>query len=67
MTIEEQLTALQNKIDNLNIHISVIEKDILDNPEADVEGKPSRSFVLNEFILRKNALEAEKNLLTSQG
>lgn len=64
MTNEEKIDVLNNKIDNFNIHIGVLEKDILDNPNIDVEGKPLRQNVLNDFYAMKQAIVEELERLT---
>ena len=64
MTNEEKIDILSNKIDNFNIHISVLEKDILDNPNIDIEGKPLRQDVLNDFYAMRQAIVEELERLT---
>lgn len=56
---EDKIMILNNEIYNANIHITVLQEDILNNPNADVEGKPTRQSVLNEFNNIKAALEIE--------
>jgi len=66
MTNEEKLDFINNKIDNLNIHIGVLEADIYSNPDLDVPGKPLRSEILSNLYIKKQALEDEKETLTNQ-
>jgi hypothetical protein len=44
--------------------MSVLEKDILDNPDLDIDGKPLRLDVLNDLKSIKKSLESELSLLT---
>lgn len=64
MTNEEKINILTSYINNLNIHISVLETDISDNPNADYPGKPLRQDVLNDFYAKKRALLLEIDGLT---
>jgi len=64
---EDKIVLIDIKIFNLDLHISVLNQDILDNPGGDVEGKPTRQSVLEEFQLKRNALVMEKEALTNQG
>jgi len=67
ITLEEKINVINNKIDNINIHIEVIEQDIAKNPNDDVEGKRPRAQVLNDFYLKRSAMLKEKEALTNQG
>lgn len=58
-----KIDIINNRIDNFNIHISILEKDILDNPFLDENDKIPRSEVLNDFILKKQALVNELKTL----
>ncbi len=60
----EKAIIIQNKINNLLVHMSVLEKDILDNPDLDIDGKPLRLDVLNDLKSVKKSLESELSLLT---
>jgi hypothetical protein len=64
---KDKIGLLDLKISNLNVHIDTLSNDISINPEADVEGKPTRQHVLNEFQSIKEALLAEKQALTNLG
>jgi hypothetical protein len=46
---EEKINIVKTRINLLNIHVPVLEKDILENPNSDVEGKKTRSEVLNDI------------------
>ncbi len=67
MNINEKLEVLNNRINSILPHISALEKDIAENPIAEVDGKPLRNKVLSDFIKKRQALEAEINTLTNQG
>jgi hypothetical protein len=60
----EKVIIIQDKINNLLVHMSVLEKDILDNPDLDIDGKPLRLDVLNDLKSIKKSLESELSLLT---
>ncbi len=61
----DKIDLINAKISNLDVHILVLSEDILNNPEADVDGKPTRQSVLEEFQLKKNALILMKQALTN--
>jgi hypothetical protein len=63
----DKMVLLESKISNLNIHIEVLSNDISTNPDADVEGKPTRQSVLNNLNASKQALLLEKQALTNLG
>ena len=58
---QENKQVVLDKIENLNVHISVLETDVQDNPDADVEGKPLRQDVLLDLKNVKAALEETLN------
>ena len=58
---------LNDRLSSIYAHILALENDIAQNPEADIDQKPSRSSVLLNFISKKEALESEKRSLTNQG
>lgn len=64
--LQDKINLINNRIENMNIHISVLENDIINNPDSDVEGKINRSQVLEEFKSIKNSLILELDLLTNQ-
>lgn len=63
----DKIDLINARISNLDVHISILSEDILNNPEADIDGKPTRQSVLEEFELKKNALILTKQALTNQG
>jgi len=56
---DDKIEILNNEISNANIHIAVLQNDILENPNADTDEKPTRQYVLNEFKSIKAALQIE--------
>lgn len=64
--LQDKINLINNRIENMNIHISVLENDIINNPDSDVEGKINRSQILEEFKSIKNSLILELDLLTNQ-
>jgi hypothetical protein len=58
---QENKQVVLDKIENLNVHISVLETDVQDNPDADVEGKPLRQDVLLDLKNVKAALQEALN------
>ena len=67
ISLEEKINIINNRIDNINIHVEILEQDIANNPDADVDGKVSRLNVLNDFYAKKSILLQEKEALTNQG
>lgn len=57
--LEYRKSLIINLISNCDIHINVLENDILKNPDSDIEGKPLRSDVLQDFYNQRYALEEE--------
>lgn len=60
---QEKINIINNIIDNLDIHISILEQDILLNPDLDIEGKPKRSSILQDLYYKKQSLHNEKDSL----
>lgn len=58
---QENKQVVLDKIENLNVHISVLETDVQGNPDADVEGKPLRQDVLLDLKNVKAALQEALN------
>lgn len=56
---EDKINILNNMISNYNIHINILSDDILNNPNEDVDGKPTRQSVLDDFYLQRNTILAE--------
>jgi|SanBayMetagenome_1026888.scaffolds.fasta_scaffold00008_39 ribosomal protein S15P/S13E len=67
ITLEEKIDIINNRIDNMNIHIEILERDIASNPNDDVEGKRPRIEVLNDFYLKRSLMLQEREALTNQG
>jgi hypothetical protein len=67
ITLEEKINIINNRIDNINIHIEILQQDIVNNPDEDVEGKRPRAEVLNDFYLKRSAMLEEREALTNQG
>jgi hypothetical protein len=67
MNNNEKIEILNRYLESISPHILTLQKDIAENPYADIEGKPSRSQILLNFIKQKEAIEAEKEALTNQG
>lgn len=64
ITNEEKIQFIQDFISGLNYSIGILEQDIIDNPNGDVEEKPTRQYVLNDLILQKSALLNEIETLS---
>jgi hypothetical protein len=56
---ENKISILNSMILNCETHINILLDDILNNPDGDVEGKPTRQSVLDEFNNKKNSLQEE--------
>jgi hypothetical protein len=57
--LEYRKSIILNLISNCDIHINVLEEDILKNPNSNIEGKTPRTEVLQDFYNQKNLLEQE--------
>lgn len=57
--LEYKKQVILNLISNCEIHISVLENDLQENPNSDIEGKPLRQDVLQDFYNQKNSLQEE--------
>jgi hypothetical protein len=66
MNNSEKIDIINDHIKSILLHTVAIESDIFLNPSGDIEGKPSRSQVLLDFIRKKDYLELEKESLTNQ-
>jgi hypothetical protein len=64
MTNEEQIVLLNNQISNLDVHIGVLENNILDDPDSDHPDKPLRQDVLNNLYAIKQDVIQEIEQLT---
>ena len=56
---EEKINIVKIRIDLLNIHVPLLEKNILEKPNEDIEGKPKRSEVLSDLKNRILVLQQE--------
>lgn len=63
----EKIDLLNARIFNLDTHINILTEDITSNPESDIQGKPTRQSILEEFQARKLSLVLVKEALTNQG
>ncbi len=64
---EEKINFLNNRIANLQVHIDILSVNVIEYPEADVEGKPTRQSVLDGILNEKQALLSEAQALNNQG
>lgn len=63
----EKIEIINQRLSNIQIHIDILSKNILDNPEADIIEKPTRQSILQDFLSKKRALNLKKEVLTNQG
>lgn len=63
---EEKINFLNNRITNLQVHIDILSVNVLEYPEADVEGKPTRQSVLDDILNEKQVLLSEVQALNNQ-
>jgi hypothetical protein len=56
---EEKINLIKLRIDSISFHIPILEKNILEDPFGDVNGKPTRQSVLNDFKSRLASLQGE--------
>ena len=66
MNNQEKIEIINSHIESILPHILALENDILINPYTDIEGKPLRSQILLDFTIKKEVLEAQRQLLTNQ-
>jgi hypothetical protein len=59
MTNQEKIEFLQDYISGIEYSTSILENDILENPNADLDGKPTRQSVLNDLRSQKESLLEE--------
>lgn len=59
MTNSEKVKFLQDYIFGINYSIGILENDILENPNADLDGKPTRQSVLDDLKSQKSSLLEE--------
>ena len=60
---EDKINILNNAISNYQTHIDILVNDILNNPDEDVAGKPTRQSVLDDFYIKRNALQEELSIV----
>lgn len=63
---EEKINFLNNRISNLQVHIDILSVNVVEYPEADAEGKPTRQSVLNDILNEKQVLLSEVQALNNQ-
>jgi hypothetical protein len=66
ISTQEKINFLNNRISNLQVHIDILSVNVVDYPEADVEGKPTRQSVLNNILNEKQVLLSEVQALNDQ-
>jgi len=67
MTIDKKIEIIKDRIKSLEIHVPVLENDILNDPEGDHPDKPSRSLILQEIQQAIQNLRDLEISLTNQG
>jgi hypothetical protein len=63
---EEKINFLNNRINNLQVHIDILSANVVEYPEEDVEGKPTRQSVLDDILNEKEVLLSEVQALNNQ-
>lgn len=63
---EEKISFLNNRISSLQIHIDILSVNVVEYPEADAEGKPTRQSVLDNILNEKQVLLSEVQALNDQ-
>lgn len=63
---EEKINFLNNRVNNLQVHIDILSVDVVEYPEADIEGKPTRQSVLDDILNEKQVLLSEVQALNNQ-
>jgi hypothetical protein len=64
---EEKINFLNNRISSLQVHIDILSTSIMEYPEEDVDGKPTRQSVLDNILNEKQVLLSEVQALNNQG
>lgn len=62
---KEKIDIINERINTYIELINITQQYILDYPDGDHPNKRSRSEILSEYIDKKNALQAELDLLTN--
>jgi hypothetical protein len=63
---QEKINFLNNRINNLQVHIDILSVNVVDYPNADAEGKPTRQSVLDSILNEKEVLLSEVQALNNQ-
>lgn len=56
ITNQEKIKFVQDYIDGIQYSIDILSNDIVNNPDGDIEEKPSRQAVLEDLIQQKTNL-----------
>lgn len=59
-----KLDAIDKRIEAIQVQVDFLQQSIESNPVWDEPEKPSRESILDNYILRLNALNALRNTLT---
>jgi hypothetical protein len=62
--IYDKLDAINKRIEAIQIQVDFLDNSIKSNSTWDEPEKPSRESILNQYILRLDALNRLKNALT---
>jgi hypothetical protein len=60
-----KIQIIDERIGLLNLHVTALQNDIAENPMGDDPDKPTRQSVLDNLFIMIDALETEKNTLSS--
>jgi hypothetical protein len=66
ISTQEKINFLNNSINNLQVHIDILSVNIIEYPEENVEGKPTRQSILNDILNKKEVLLLEVQTLNNQ-
>ena len=66
MTKQEKIDLINDKINQINIHVGILQENI-SGGYSNKEGQPSFEYLIQDFLLQKQALEEELIALTNQG
>lgn len=64
--LKEKIEQVNDRISQMDYHIGLIQSNI-DGGFLNKEGQPPFEEILQDFVLKKQALEQEKLALTNQG
>jgi len=62
--IYDKLDAINKRIEAIQIQVDFLENEIESNSIWDEPEKPSREYILSQYVLRLDALNRLKNALT---